>query len=334
MWLTAVACHTKNIRVGHGICTLLPQFNHPVRAAERAAWLDIISGGRLDFGTGRSSTWTELAGFGVDPDRTKDMWDDALRAIPKMWTQEQFSWDSEYFTVPPRNVVPKPMQRPHPPLWVAVSSPETALQAADRGIGMLGVSIGTPKQQAERIDEYHRRIQSCDPVGEFVNEKSFTLNWLYVDEDRARGRAMGERLIAQFNTVATQTVGINQIYPAHAYNTPGLLFALRRDSMADSKALIKDGFAIGDPDDVTGALKQWEATGVDGVMFLINSNEIIPQKDVLDSLRLFASEVIPHFKRDGEQEKRRTVSVGSSDGESALVGAMLTDGAPVADGSR
>jgi hypothetical protein len=104
--------------------------------------------------------------------------------------------------------------------------------------------------------------------------------------------------------------------------------------MADSKALIKDGFAIGDPDDVIGALKQWESTGVDGVMFLINSNEIIPQKDVLDSLRLFATEVMPHFKRDGEQEKRRTVSVRSSDGESALVGAGLTDGAPVADGSH
>jgi alkanesulfonate monooxygenase SsuD/methylene tetrahydromethanopterin reductase-like flavin-dependent oxidoreductase (luciferase family) len=324
LWLTAVACHTKNIRIGHGICTLLPQYNHPVRAAERAAWLDIISGGRLEFGTGRSTTWTELGGFGVDPDKTKEMWDDALHAIPKMWTTENFSWDSEFFKVPPRNVVPKPLQQPHPPLWVAVSSPETALQAADRGIGMLGVSIGTPKDQESRIAEYHRRIQSCNPVGDFVNEQSNTLNWLYVDEDRGRGRATGERLIAQFNTLATQTLGINQIYPANAYNTPGLLFALRRDSMAKGAALIKDGFAIGDPDDVTGALRQWESTGVDGIMFLVNSNQVIAQDDVLRSLRLFAKEVMPNFKpglnrlhRDAAVEPTPVVASGNGNGTGA-----------------
>ena len=110
LWLTAVACNTKNIRIGHGICTLLPAYNHPVRSAERAAWLDIISNGRLEFGTGRSTTWTELGGFGVDPDKTKDMWDDSLRAITKMWTSEEFSWDSEFLKVPPRVIVPQPLQ--------------------------------------------------------------------------------------------------------------------------------------------------------------------------------------------------------------------------------
>jgi alkanesulfonate monooxygenase SsuD/methylene tetrahydromethanopterin reductase-like flavin-dependent oxidoreductase (luciferase family) len=296
LWLTAVACQTKNIRIGHGICTLLPKYNHPVRAAERAAWLDIISNGRLEFGTGRSTTWTELGGFGIDPDQTKDMWDDSLRAIPKMWTEEEFSWDSPFFKVPPRVIVPKPLQQPHPPLWVAVSSPETAIQAAERGIGMLGVSIGTPADQEARIAEYHRIIANCDPVGHFVNEQANNLNWLYVDEDRERGRRIGEKLIASFNELATKTVGINQVYPAHAYNTPGLLFALRKDSMAGSKALIKDGFCIGDPDDVISSLRRWESIGCDGVMFLINSKQTIAQEDVLNSLRLFATEVMPKFR--------------------------------------
>jgi len=296
LWLTSVACHTENIRIGHGVCTLLPAYNHPVRSAERAAWLDIISNGRLEFGTGRSTTWTELGGFGINPDETKEMWSDCLAAIPKMWTQEHFSWDSPYLRLPPRNVVPKPLQKPHPPLWVACSSPETTVQAAERGIGMLGVSVGTPKEQEGRIAEYHRLIQSCEPVGDFVNEQANALNFLYVDEDRERGRFIGERLIAQFNRQATQTVGINQVYPGSAYNTPGLLFALRRDSMAKGKALIKDGFAIGDPDDVISAIRQWEATGVDGVMFLVNNSQIIPQELVLNSLRLFAQHVMPAFK--------------------------------------
>jgi alkanesulfonate monooxygenase SsuD/methylene tetrahydromethanopterin reductase-like flavin-dependent oxidoreductase (luciferase family) len=296
LWLTAVACHTKNIRIGHGICTLLPAYNHPIRSAERAAWLDIISGGRLEFGTGRSTTWTELGGFGVDPDKTKDMWDDSLKAIVKMWTSEEFSWDSEFMKVPPRVIVPQPLQQPPPPLWVAVSSPETAIQAAERGIGMLGVSIGTPQEQEARIREYRRIIQNCDPVGSFVNEQANNLNWLYVDEDPERGRQMGERLIGSFNELATKTVGINQVWPSQSYNTPGLLFALRRDSMAGAKALIKDGFCIGSPDDVIASLRRWESIGCDGIMFLINSKQVIPQERVLESLRLFAREVMPKFK--------------------------------------
>jgi hypothetical protein len=86
------------------------------------------------------------------------------------------------------------------------------------------------------------------------------------------------------------------VYPAHAYNTPGLLFALRKDSMAGSKALIKDGFCIGDPDDVISSLRRWESIGCDGVMFLINSKQTIAQEDVLNSLRLFATEVMPKFR--------------------------------------
>ncbi|HMC42660.1 MAG TPA: LLM class flavin-dependent oxidoreductase, partial [Acidimicrobiales bacterium] len=74
--LAAVAAQTRQIRVGHGVVVCVPQINHPIRAAERAAVLDIISGGRLEFGTGRSSTWTELGGFQADPDETKKTWDE------------------------------------------------------------------------------------------------------------------------------------------------------------------------------------------------------------------------------------------------------------------
>ncbi len=116
---------------------------------------------------------------------------------------------------------------------------------------------------------------------------------------------MGERLIASFNELATKTVGINQVYPASAYNTPGLLFALRRDSMAGAKALIKDGFCIGTPDDVIASLRRWESIGCDGIMFLINSKQTIPQEQVLDSLRLFAREVMPKFKESATVDVRR-----------------------------
>ncbi len=298
VFLTAAAMQTKNIRIGHGIMTILPPFNHPVRCAERAATLDLLSNGRLEFGTGRSTTWTELGGFRADPDETKNMWDDALRAIPRIWQDEVFSWESKYWSFPPRTVVPKPYQKPHPPLWVAVSSPETSIQAAERGIGMLGVSIGSPKDQEVRINDYRRIIKDCEPVGAFVNEQINTLNWLYVDEDLEQGREMGKKLIGTFNYLAQQTVGIKQAYPSKAYANAGLLYSLRAQGVNTAgEAQIRDGFAIGNPDNVTEQLKTWESMGVDCVAFLLNAAEVIPQEKVLASLRLFGEQVMPKFKR-------------------------------------
>ena len=96
------AAQTKRIRVGHGVVPCVPQYQSPIRVAERAAVLDIISGGRLELGTGRSATWPELSGFGADPDETKKTWDEFVRVIPKMWMQERFAWDGRMFSMPER----------------------------------------------------------------------------------------------------------------------------------------------------------------------------------------------------------------------------------------
>src|SRR5262249_42373466 len=115
VFLTAVAAQTQRVRVGHGAVVCVPEMNHPIRIAERAAALDQISGGRLEFGTARSSTWTELGGFAAEPDDTKKTWDEFVRVIPQMWLQNTFSWAGKSFTMPERNVLPKPLQEPHPP---------------------------------------------------------------------------------------------------------------------------------------------------------------------------------------------------------------------------
>ena len=107
LFLTACAMQTKQIRVGHGIVVCVPQFNHPIRVAERAAVLDILSGGRLEFGTGRSATWTELGGFRADPDVTKKTWDEFVHAIPQMWMNERFGYEGEFFSMPTRAVLPE-----------------------------------------------------------------------------------------------------------------------------------------------------------------------------------------------------------------------------------
>ena len=121
----AVSQRTKRIRIGHAVVLLPHQYNHPVRVAERAAVLDILSNGRVDLGTGRSTTLIEMDGFEVNPEETMAQWEEAISIIPKMWTEDPFSHEGQFFTIPPRSVIPKPVQSPHPPLWVACSQPES-----------------------------------------------------------------------------------------------------------------------------------------------------------------------------------------------------------------
>src|SRR4029077_11774582 len=161
LFLTACAMQTKRIRVGHGVVACVPQYQSPIRIAERAAVLDILSGGRVELGTGRSATWTELGGFRANADETKKTWDEYVRVIPKMWTQERFSWHGRTFSMPERAVLPKPIQKPHPPMWVAVTSPGTEVDAAERGLGSLGLTFGGFKAQEENINRYRRIIQNC-----------------------------------------------------------------------------------------------------------------------------------------------------------------------------
>lgn len=298
LFLTACAMTTKNIRVGHGIVTCVPQINNPIRIAERAAVLDILSGGRLEFGTGRSSTWTELGGFGANPDETKRTWDEFLHIIPQMWMQERFAYEGEYFSMPERAVLPKPYQKPHPPLWVAVTSPGTETDAAERGIGALGVSFTTFAAQEKRVQEYRRRIQSCTPAGGAVNNRLGTANFLYCHEDSATGVDTGGKIISTFQQLSGHPVMAKESFPTKGYQAEGLLAVLRRAADSPTKpGEPPEGIAVGNPDQVIRELKKWEATGIDMVNFMLNANEVVPQEQVLESLRVFSRYVMPAFAK-------------------------------------
>ena len=295
VFLAAAAAQTKNIHICQGIALCLPQVNHPARVAERAAALDIISNGRLEFGTGRAATWTELGGFRVTPDDTKEMWDEVIRAIPRMWTEEEFEWEGKYFSMPARNVLPKPVQQPHPPMWVAVSSPETAIQAAERGLGLLGVSIGTPDEYAQRISDYRRIIQDCEPVGKFVNNAVNGVGWMYCGESAEEARSTGAQGAMAFMNSAAHLTGVGAVYPSPAYGSQASAIQLR-NRPGDVAGPIQQGTPIGTPDEVIEALKQWEAIGVDRMVFLINFDQVIPHRKILASLERFARDVMPAFE--------------------------------------
>ncbi|HZO80303.1 MAG TPA: LLM class flavin-dependent oxidoreductase [Candidatus Binataceae bacterium] len=301
IFLTACAMKTRRIRVGHGIIVCVPQFNNPIKIAERTATMDIVSGGRLEVGTGRSATWTELGGFGANPDETKKTWDEFVHVLPRMWTQERFGYEGRAFSMPVRTIIPKPYQKPHPPMWVAVTSPGTEIDAAERGLGSLGLTFGSFKEQAEKIKNYRRIIRDCEPVGEFVNEQVSTVNFLYCHEDTEKGVKNGRRLLGTFNFLAAQLLACREAYPTRSYPSLGLLPTLRREASGPGDDMgVPEGIAIGDPERVLRACKAWESVGVDRVNFLLNALETIPQAEVLESLRTFAKHVMPHFR--GEQQ--------------------------------
>jgi alkanesulfonate monooxygenase SsuD/methylene tetrahydromethanopterin reductase-like flavin-dependent oxidoreductase (luciferase family) len=297
--LTAVATTTERIRVGHGAVVCVPEINHPVRVAERASVLDILSGGRLEFGTARASTYTELGGFAANPDATKMSWDEYIHVLPRMWTEERLSYQGSTFAIPERAVLPKPVQQPHPPMWVTVTSPGTELDAADRGIGCLGVAAASFREQERRTAEYRKRIQQCDPVSSVVNDRVATLNWLYCHEDDATAVRVGGPMFAAFTVLNSHLMWTREVFPTRAYQSlgnlaPGAGQKQRSENPGEHRP-VPDGVGIGDPDRIVEAVKVWESIGVDEINFLVNTTELIAQEEVLDSMRLFAREVMPHF---------------------------------------
>src|SRR5262249_16659860 len=145
---------------------------HPARVAERIATLDLISGGRVEFGTGQASSQVELGGFGVDRDLKSAQWEEALNAIICMMTEEPFAgYTARFLSMPPRHLVSKHKRKSRPPRWVACGSRSTILEAARTGMGALSFSFLEPEQAKEWVDVYYRLIrgQKCVPAGLTVN---------------------------------------------------------------------------------------------------------------------------------------------------------------------
>ena len=184
-------------------------------------------------------------------------------------------------------------------MWVAVSSPGTEIDAAERGLGSLGLTFGGFAEQEEKVKQYRRRIQGCEPAGAFVNEKVATVNFLYCHPDNETGIKTGSRLTGSFGYLAAQLLPVREVHPTRSYPNPGLLAASRQQAANPGEAGgAPEGVCIGNPDRLIEEIKKWEACGVDQINFLLNALETIPQQEVLDSLRLFGEEVMPHFRED------------------------------------
>src|SRR2546421_3413558 len=158
---------TKRVRLGFGV-VILP-YHHPVRVAERVAMVDHMSGGRVEFGTGRSAPYEQI-GQGIDPRNTRAMWEESLKMIPRIWQSEEFSYEGTFWKVPKRHVLPKPYQKPHPPMYLACTQTESYDVAADNGIGVLSSATFATNILAEHVKRYRARVKQATPVGAVVND--------------------------------------------------------------------------------------------------------------------------------------------------------------------
>ena len=191
VFLAVCSQRTSRIRLGHGIVQLPPAVNHPARVAERIATLDLVSGGRVDFGTGEGTGHVEPYGFGIDYETKHAQWAEALDAITRMFVEEPFAgYDGRFFQMPARNVVPKPMQKPHPPIWTACPRPETIATAATNGLGALCFSMFIePEEARDWVDTYYSLICSddCIPAGFAVNAAARRRAGAHVPPRRGHG---------------------------------------------------------------------------------------------------------------------------------------------------
>ena len=317
---------TKRIRLGFGVI-ILP-YHHPVRVAERVAMVDHLTNGRVDMGTGRSAAY-EQTGMGIDPRDTREMWEESLRMIPQIWEQDYFQWEGKFWNVPPRQVLPKPYQQPHPPIWVAALQPATYELAAQRGIGVMALGVSAPSVLEPHIAAYRENVKRATPVGRTVNNQWLSSVFGLCGPDNSATRQLcADSLKTFFGPGRPYVQDQKDVYarlldqwggiPEHLQQNFSRYIdaAAEGDGEADGSVDLSGGTALaqkiweefdadtlaergvivaGDPDSCVKAAKLHEATGVDQLQFLM-ATETVAHDKVMESIEMFGKHVFPAFR--------------------------------------
>lgn len=333
--LTAIAMSTERLRVGHAGVLAPFRINTPLRVAERAATLDILSGGRVELGLAKSGG-KEWETFGVNPDTARDQVRDAMRMIPRMWTEAEFSWKSDEYEVPPREVVPKPIQKPHPRLWQTCGSPDSFYMAGELGVGALGTTLLSPVAfLGQMLREHDRGLAACrQPAGKTINDQQGVFTFVHVAESRAEAIRNGAAWSALWYVNAAPVVfkvprrvwydmikaGLHPNSPRDTAaaarldpheveiqpDDPDVVRLLKRMAQGEEISFEAahevleplDSVVIGDPDHCRQKIRGYEAIGADRLMCLMQFGSIAPGA-VLRSFELAGR----HLVTDTEQSR-------------------------------
>ncbi|HKY17150.1 MAG TPA: LLM class flavin-dependent oxidoreductase [Microthrixaceae bacterium] len=294
-----VAARTERIHMGTAIMNLSPRVNHPVRAAERAAMMDHLTGNRFEWGTGRGAGSHEIASFNIlDKDSTKVEWEEVIKEIPRMWEQEDYEFHGDHFEVPyPHNILPKPYGKGHPPIWMACGNPPSFGRAGELGLGAIAFNFEPIHNLKGRCDAYKEAIANCtEPLGQFKNDNIMMTNAVICLEDRKRareialsaGRGYLNTMVSMYHDTMPKKEGA-PIWPSPPYAIPN-------EDVLD-QVIAGGNMLCGTPDEVAEQLAAYEAVGCDQVVFGFPPEGAEPD-EIKEIIELFGTKVIPQFDTD------------------------------------
>ncbi|MDO8588411.1 MAG: LLM class flavin-dependent oxidoreductase [Armatimonadota bacterium] len=293
IFFAAIAMRTKRIRLRQSVALLPYRVNHPLRVAERIGMLDILSNGRMDLGTGRGNTLRMLRAFEVPLEETRAQWEEALEMIPKMWTEEMFSWEGKFFHIPPTHIHPKPIQKPHPPIWTATTSPEMYELAGQKGIGCMCFDFCTPEEASKQIEIYRKAVKHAKPIGSFVTNQIANLALCFCAETTEYAKSLAKEPMMAFLAEAGRIYAELAATKVKSYRYMGETVEKVKnkvdfDYLCDSGTLI-----VGDPEVCLEKLRLYQQAGSDQMILRIDG---MPHEKIMDSIRLLADHVFPKLR--------------------------------------
>ncbi|MEK6609285.1 MAG: LLM class flavin-dependent oxidoreductase [Myxococcota bacterium] len=292
IFLSFVAARTRRIRLGHGV-TLLPfRYNHPIRIAERIATLDILSGGRVNWGSGKSSSLVEQLAFESDVATLHEQWLEAVEMIPRMWSADVFTHEGRFFRIPPTQVIPKPLQKPHPPMFAACSKPDSAAAVGRLGLGALNFAFGSDDYLAQKVRDYRAAVAEARPAGRAKNDHfACTPATLVLGDDRKacayglRGARFFLSALGQYYLSGTRPLGRLDV-ARDFFDDAALADAMALRNTAGSQPAT----IVGDPACARETVQRFVEIGVDELILVMQLGTV-PHALVMT----FAERVMPHF---------------------------------------
>ncbi|MGE0094194.1 MAG: LLM class flavin-dependent oxidoreductase [Alphaproteobacteria bacterium] len=289
--LTALAMRTTRIRLGHAVVVLA--CNNPIRTAERAATLDIFSNGRLELGTGKGASAYHTEGFGIDMERSRDSWAEAMEVLCALFKNEKFPGHTgKYYQYPARALVPKPLQDPHPPLWTSGVSPTTFEMAARRGIGILGFATTSAAAMAPAIMKYREVQTDADPsrfFGAYPNFKVAVTVHACCDMDDHKAKAIGGAAARWY--FGDNDSPLNQARLADYFDKDKFAQASKYtdETLRDNATLV-----AGNPDACSRTIETWQKLGVDELILVVRAG-YTTHDQAMRSIELLGKQVLPRF---------------------------------------